>query len=316
MKRLLSIILLFILSSVMFLSSAMGVNAATLVTSDEYPDFVFSSDWDDTFAVYSYVGTNPDMVVPEYVYDRYVKRIDDKAFYQNSVINTAYLHDGMTQIRKWGFRKCENLENVYYSKDFIVFYDYAFSDNPKLSSALLRNTKINALYSGAYYNDPALKYVSLPDTMVTLGPSVFAKTAIDTFVVPSGVETVDNMCFAYNESLTSLYVPASVTRIGSNVFHNTPNVTVYGIEGSTIQTYCEDNNVNFVAINEADYPSNTLGDVNNDGEVSIRDVTAMQLSLANISTTFFSQNCDVNEDCKFNINDATYIQHKLAGFYD
>lgn len=59
-----------------------------------------------------------------------------------------------------------------------------------------------------------------------------------------------------------------------------------------------------------------LGDVNGDGRVDIRDVTAIQRHLAEsefIDSSRFSV-ADVNRDGEVNINDATYLQMFLAEF--
>lgn len=312
MKRKSTVILCFFVAMMTLASSAFTVNATELVTTPDYPGMVFAVDWDDNYILAGYNGGDENLVIPETVNDIAVKRIAEKGLYENQTIRSLTMHDNMTQVRKWGVRNCDNLESVYYSKSLVIIYDYAFAYDPKLSSALLGNTEITRVSAGTYISDGALKYVSLPDTVKSLDGLSFAGTAIKTFVVNDGCEKLDNRCFAYNESLTAVYVPQSVVSFGEAVFDQSPNVTVYGVEGSAIDTYCRNNGISFTAVTPEQFPSSLSGDVNNDGKLSVRDATSIQLELAGMNPEFLPQNCDANADCSFNISDATYIQKKLV----
>lgn len=59
-----------------------------------------------------------------------------------------------------------------------------------------------------------------------------------------------------------------------------------------------------------------LGDVNGDGDITIDDVTAIQMHLASLSSLSAAQlkAADTNQDGDVTILDATLIQKKLAGY--
>lgn len=62
-------------------------------------------------------------------------------------------------------------------------------------------------------------------------------------------------------------------------------------------------------------PDFELGDVDQDGRVSIKDVTLIQQATAGLTkfTEYQNETADFNEDNIVNIKDATAIQKKLAG---
>ncbi len=287
--------------------------SAGALTAPGYPGVQLANDWDDQLTVTGYTGDDPVVRIPETAYDKVVKRIDQKAFYNNQIVEKLIMHDNMTQVKKWGVRSCPNLKNVYYSKSLVVLYDQAFSYNSKLTSAFLRNTALDEMNVGVYMSS-AVEYVSLPDTLKSIYATVFENTKVRRVDIPDGVTQIGNRCFAGCAQLEAVYIPASVKKLGEDVFRNSDNVTVYTTQGSAAQKYCSENNVNCVVINEDEIPSKLLGDVNGDKDVNINDVTFMQRELAGYKTDFYPQNCDYDNNCIFDINDATRLQLDLAGF--
>lgn len=322
MKNRLLNFLSVILATALGLYSVISVNAETLVTWEDFPDYVFYVDISDsqgnsTYAVSSYVGENPDPVIPTSAHGHSILRLGEKCFYNNSTVKSITMHDNMTHIRKWAARSCSNLNNVYYSNKMVVIDDYAFANNPVMDSALLRNTVINTIGVGAYSTDPMLKYVAFPDTLKVIGEKAFLQTNMEKIVIPQGVEEIGKRAFSSSTALKTIYIPATVKKIDQYAFYLSDNVTVYCQINSYAQEFCETYNVNYKLITAEDYPSNILADVNNDKVLNIRDVTTMQIELAKgESKEFLSQNCDVNVDCKFDVNDITYLQKYLAKVYD
>lgn len=310
MKRVISILL----AAAILLSLAL--TAGAVFTPSEYPDYEFDKDYDDSYYVYKYNGTDSEVVIPDTLYDSVVKRIGSEsaeAFRSNGNLVSLIMHDKITKVGKWAVRSCSNLEYVYYSKGLITLEERAFANCAKLSSALLRNTALTDIQLYCFQNDSALKYVSLPDTLTKLGKFAFSGTSVKTVVIPNSVQTIDASCFASNSSLKKVYIPDSVTSIGANLFNKSSNVKVYTTSGSTAAIYCVNNSIPYEIVSKM--PSDALGDVNFDGVVDDKDIRAMRSELNGEDVDFNARNCDMNSDCKFDVNDVTMLQTQLNHDY-
>lgn len=67
----------------------------------------------------------------------------------------------------------------------------------------------------------------------------------------------------------------------------------------------------------APQPGGLLGDVNNDGTISVKDATAIQMKIALMPVAVFNESvADVNRDGSVNVKDATQIQKLVAKLID
>ncbi len=315
MKKALSLIIVLVIAAISVLSAAAAdiPKNPTEFQHNDYPGIEFANDWDDNLMVTGYTGTNPQLIVPESVYNKNVIRFEENSLEGNTVVRSVIMNDNMTNIRDRAFYQCSNLSYFYFSQKLQVIGKSVFTYDSGLACAFMRNTVINQIDSNAYMNCANLEYVSLPDSIKTINGAGFYGTAVRKIVIPNGAEIIGARSFANNSKLEKIYVPASVVSIGSDVFHNSPNVTVYTPEGSAMQTYCQEKNIKCEVLSEENFPSRILGDTNGDNEVNINDVTFIQREIAGYKTEFYPDNCDYNGDCKLNINDATDIQYHIVG---
>ena len=109
---------------------------------------------------------------------------------------------------------------------------------------------------------------------------------------------------------------AAVTATGSQIEHNGEKEFVsISNDGKWTKEPYFDSPVSFIC--EWDYTSSCqIGDVNLDGVISIRDVTAIQRHIADLETLSDLQlvAADTNGDGKVTIDDATYLQMYLAEY--
>lgn len=315
MKKALSLIIALIIAAFSVLSAAAAdvPSKPTEFQHKDYPGIEFANDWDDNLMVTGYTGTDPALVVPETVYNKDVLRFEENALENNTVVQSVIMNDNMTNVRDRAFYKCTNLSHIYFSKKLQVIGKNVFNYDTNLTNAFLRNTDVNEIGANSYMSCSNLEYVSLPDSMKTINGSAFNGTSVRKIVLPSSVETINARSFANNKKLEKIYVPASVTIIGTAVLSGSTDVTVYTPNDSAMQEYCQNNNINYETLSEENFPSRLLGDTNGDKEVNINDVTFIQRELAGYKTDFYPDNCDYNGDCKLNINDATDIQYHIVG---
>ena len=311
MKKIITMLLIFVL----IMLSVFLVNGSTIITPEGYSFNLSIRDYGNNEKVYvinQYTGEEEVAIIPATYNNIDIKYIGENAFYKNSSVKVIKLNDNITQIENWGIRGCANLKAVYLPESLAVVWKYALGYNPNVKAFIMRNTKVETFYEGAFKNDTSLKYVSLPDTTKTISGICFENTALENIVIPEGTETISYSAFQNIPTLRKIYIPATVTTMGENIFYNSPNVKVYCEENSTAHKYCVDNSIYYVLIEKSHFPSNLIGDVDNSNFVDINDVTTMQKELAQIETEFIADNCDINGDCSFSIKDATYLQLSLA----
>ena len=133
---------------------------------------------------------------------------------------------------------------------------------------------------------------------------------LESVTIPDSVKSIGGSAFMYS-SLKSAVVPYSVTEIGNNAFKVYSGLTIYGYANTYAQTYAVQNNIPFTVIGEI-----VIGDTNADGNIDVRDVTAIQRHLDEFETfnRFQLVSADTNRDGVVNIEDATLLQMYLAEF--
>ncbi len=142
----------------------------------------------------------------------------------------------------------------------------------------------------AFMNMPSLRRISMPLSIVSIGEYAFAE----------------------NQQIFVVQIPRYCDQIDSTAFANSPNVIIVGKENSSAAQYAAANGIDFISND-----SFVLGDVNRDVNLSIRDVTCIQLHIVGKEGYEFDNKQmalgDVNGDGEVNIDDATYIQLYKVG---
>ncbi|MBE6734957.1 MAG: hypothetical protein E7563_06435 [Ruminococcaceae bacterium] len=156
-----------------------------------------------------------------------------------------------------------------------------------------------------------IETLTLPESLTYIGVEAFYNTPITSVVIPGSVSTIDEGAFNSCSNLQEITIPESVTYIGENAFdYCAENLVIIGKEGSYAEEYAKNNNIKF-----ADLSKILTGDVNFDGDINIKDATAIQKHLAEISV--FSDTvktlADYDTDGEITIKDATAIQKFIAG---
>jgi len=97
-----------------------------------------------------------------------------------------------------------------------------------------------------------LTSIEIPGNVKTVGKSAFAGcSSLETVKINDGVTLLQESVFSNCNSLRSIYIPASVTQIGTGIISSylRSNVTIYGVPGSTAQTYAQANGIKFQDVN-------------------------------------------------------------------
>lgn len=130
-------------------------------------------------------------------------------------------------------------------------------------------------------------------------------------VLPPATTTIGDYAFGNNENLQYVTIPRWCDNISDTAFWNCPEVTIRCWYGTRAYEYAVENNITCMLMDEV-----VLGDANNDGALSISDVTAIQRHVAEMQELeglkFLA--ADVDKDGKIAISDATEMQMYFAEY--
>ncbi len=228
-----------------------------------------------------------DVVFPETIYGDTVVAIANAAYQHNSDIKTVTFPKTLESIGQFAFSNMTNLTVINpVPAGCTSIGNGAFQSNPNLSSISIE-APITEIPQQMLYNCPSLK----------------------TFDVPQTVTKINRFAFMNCTSLERVTLPKGITSIADDSFKNCPNLTVYGYKNTYAQTYCEQKNISFVAVD-----AYKLGDVDLNGMIDVIDCTTIQKHLAKIITFTDEQLAlaNFNKDEIVDIVDVTDLQSYLT----
>lgn len=291
--RLVSLLLCIVMVSAV---ACLSVSAITLLPVGYW---VYHEINDNTeVEIYDYTGEQANLYTA-YTNNRIpITTVGENAFSGNETLQKITLSKNMTTVLNHAFFNCSNLQTVVFESTKISKIDmYAFAGCTSLSSINLEDTFITTISFGTFMNCTSLSEVRLPETVTAIEAKAFANCS----------------------SLKKIVIPASVESISGDAFvGRSDELTIYCYTDSLAHRYAENNSIDYVLIDQIPVETYLLGDVNNDGDVSITDASHIQLFLVG------KKECDdkgvirgdVDLDGELTVVDASLIQRFLAAYKD
>lgn len=220
-----------------------------------------------------------------------VKSIKNNAF-ESSQLTSVAISDSVTTIGSSAFRNCSKLESVTIPDSVVFIESAAFYNCSELKSIRLSNN-LSKIVGGTFLNCKSLVEIEIPQNVTFIGMQAFYHCdSLTEIVIPESVESIESevfnncknlknviirnglteitsYCFGNCPKLESVVIPESVVTIDKNAFTNSKNVTIYGYDGSYAQTFANEKNIPFVALNN----EKELTKENNTGDVIINTDT-------------------------------------------
>ncbi|MBR6633135.1 MAG: leucine-rich repeat protein [Clostridia bacterium] len=214
--------------------------------------------------------------------------INERAFQNCGSLSSVEIPSSVTLIGTQAFCDCINLKSVIIPDDsmLIEIGTRAFSGCYTLESINIPAGVTLIRYHDAFYGCSALTGIWVDDNNENYSSDKYgvlynkdktkliqypASSKNDSFIIPSTVKSIYSCAFRRSKNLTRVtipdsitslptqafalctnlacvIVPSSVTLMHQEVFYDSHNVTIYGYTGSYIETYSNEHDIDFVAI--------------------------------------------------------------------
>jgi len=266
-----------------------------------------------------------DAKITEVIFPKTLTTIGASAFMSCTALTTLTFADGLTTIGANAFSGCVALETVSLPKtvssinatafincaglsELTVDYanpNYSSQDNCVIEIATnklvlgCKNSVIPAtvtvIGNSAFYGCSGLTEITIPDTVTTIEASAFRTcTALKTVTVGTGLTTVGIAAFGGASAIVDVYYGGRASQWSAITFGD-GNTT---LTDATIHCAVK------------------LGDLNDDGLISLADLTFLTRHLAGwIDYAEINvEAADINEDGQVSLADLTYLTRALAGW--
>lgn len=200
-------------------------------------DFSYTIDANGNATITAYNGTESNLTIPNTIDDHNVIAIGSHAFNESSnstnghTIKNLVISEGIERIELLAFAKCTNLETVKLPES-LTFLDM---------QTFLQCSK--------------LKEINIPSKIKTIANSTFQETGFTEFEIPENVKSIDTRAFGICPNLEKVKVYSTDISYTSEVFkYCSSNLVLYGYEGSTTQTYAQQNGIKFETLTNSENP--------------------------------------------------------------
>jgi hypothetical protein len=203
-----------------------------------------------------------------------------------SGLETVTILEGVTIIDSHAFRNCSGLTSITLPENLVNIGSNAFNGCSSLEGVILPDS-LESMGIGAFRKCSSLVTVTIPAKLTIIPVYAFEGcTGLAEVIISEGVTRINSWAFDNCSSLSKMVIPRSVSHIAG--FAGCDQLTIHGYSGSYAETFANDNDIPFVALDaynmlsvEAEPADIPIGDsftVSVNVE-NIRDVQGYQVTL-------------------------------------
>ena len=141
-------------------------------------------------------------------------------------------------------------EKEYQIPDGIeIIGPYAFATCENLNSIIIPNS-VHSIRAAAFIRCSNLKNISISDNITNIKYRAFESCkSLTEISIPEKVEYIDHIAFGFCDNLKKVTIYNSNIELDENIFFScSSDLTIYGYENSTAQTYANENSIKFAII--------------------------------------------------------------------
>ena len=210
MKKLLSIILIFVMLCSTFAGLQITSNADDLPSSGSCGENVTYT-FDSATGLLTISGSG--------AMKNYSSSSSNQSpFYNQTSIKKVVINSGVTSIGYNAFCYCSGLTSVTIPNSVTSIGNYAFIDCTGLTSITIPDS-VTRIVGYAFYNCSGLKSVTIGNSVTSIGCGAFENCSkLTSITIPNSVKIIDSYAFSDCSGLTSITIPGSVTNICKGAF--------------------------------------------------------------------------------------------------
>lgn len=223
-----------------------------------------------------------------------VINIGDDAFDWCSSLTSIEIPNSVKKIGEGAFATCQSLINIRIPSSVTSIGFYVFGDCNRLSSIEVDENNQNYMDdNGVLYTKDKMELIKYPEgkiqsdytvlsDTVSIGSMAFYNSYMLTSIeisnsvklikwgafnccynlksieIPNSVTSIEDGAFALCQSLENIEIPSSITSIGTNAFYGCNNLTIWCKKDSTVHTYAQENEIDYLLIMDRIQPKTTV----------------------------------------------------------
>lgn len=176
-----------------------------------------------------------------------VTEIPQYAFKDCGRLTTINIPSTVKVINREAFKGCKSLKTIKLHSRITFKGGSQFADCTSLKSFVM--PKYASASGGMFGGCSSLEKITLSSGQKTLYMDMFKGcTALKEIIIPKTVEYIVTGCFGNCPNLSSVKIQNVGVTIERKAFEKSSKLTIYGVKGSTAQSYCKQNQIRFKAV--------------------------------------------------------------------